>query len=144
MLRLSLLLLDSILDTDGSTCKQTSLSNKQPNGAFLFISYTPNHHQVSVKLPWQEWNPLHLIDPGPIHIRGAQEKAERLISRFKGKPDRPPKVITMHFVVFPMFCHQVLLGTYLLYAYVCTSSNYLFRHFLFSLWSLRKSRPISF
>ncbi|KAL7403350.1 hypothetical protein ABVT39_027999 [Epinephelus coioides] len=30
-------------------------------------------------------------DPRPIHIPGIQERAERLISRFKGKPDRPPK-----------------------------------------------------
>lgn len=55
-----------------------------------------NHHQDSTELPWQEWKPLHLTDPGPIHIPGIQERAERLISRFKGKPDRPPKVNTMH------------------------------------------------
>ncbi|XP_070762776.1 protein-methionine sulfoxide oxidase mical3a isoform X3 [Enoplosus armatus] len=38
-----------------------------------------------------EWKPLHLTDPGPIHIPGIQERADRLISKFKGKPDRPPK-----------------------------------------------------
>ncbi|XP_054864876.1 protein-methionine sulfoxide oxidase mical3a isoform X12 [Amphiprion ocellaris] len=38
-----------------------------------------------------EWMPLHLADPGPIHIPGIQERAERLISRFKGKSDKPPK-----------------------------------------------------
>ncbi|XP_037623021.1 protein-methionine sulfoxide oxidase mical3a isoform X2 [Sebastes umbrosus] len=32
-----------------------------------------------------------LPDPRPIHIPGIQERADRLISRFKGKPDRPPK-----------------------------------------------------
>lgn len=60
---------------------------------------------VSIELSWQEWIPLNLTDPGPIHIPGIQERAERLISRFKGKPDRPPKVITMHghFVVFRCF-----------------------------------------
>ncbi|XP_035521618.1 LOW QUALITY PROTEIN: protein-methionine sulfoxide oxidase mical3a [Morone saxatilis] len=42
-------------------------------------------------LNYGEWKPLHLTDPGPIHIPGIQERAERLISRFKGKPDRPPK-----------------------------------------------------
>ncbi|KAM8750350.1 protein-methionine sulfoxide oxidase mical3a isoform 6-T6 [Acanthopagrus schlegelii] len=42
-------------------------------------------------LKYGEWKPLHLTDPGPIHIPGIQERAERLISRFKGKPDRPPK-----------------------------------------------------
>ncbi|XP_041795730.1 protein-methionine sulfoxide oxidase mical3a isoform X9 [Chelmon rostratus] len=42
-------------------------------------------------LKYGEWEPLHLTDPGPIHIPGIQERAERLISRFKGKPDRPPK-----------------------------------------------------
>ncbi|GAA6215911.1 protein-methionine sulfoxide oxidase mical3a-like [Lates japonicus] len=38
-----------------------------------------------------EWKPLHLTDPGPIHIPGIQERADRLISKFKGKPDKPPK-----------------------------------------------------
>ncbi|KAL3061892.1 hypothetical protein OYC64_009927 [Pagothenia borchgrevinki] len=33
----------------------------------------------------------HLSEPKPIHIPGIQERADRLISRFKGKPDRPPK-----------------------------------------------------
>ncbi|XP_070406557.1 protein-methionine sulfoxide oxidase mical3a isoform X3 [Nothobranchius furzeri] len=47
---------------------------------------------VSRELPLQEGRPLHLTDPGPIHIPGIQERAERLILKFKGKPDRPPKV----------------------------------------------------
>ncbi|KAM7002839.1 protein-methionine sulfoxide oxidase mical3a isoform 3-T3 [Tautogolabrus adspersus] len=38
-----------------------------------------------------EWTPLHLTDPGPVHIPGIQERADRLISKFKGKPDRLPK-----------------------------------------------------
>ncbi|XP_040893421.1 protein-methionine sulfoxide oxidase mical3a isoform X2 [Toxotes jaculatrix] len=38
-----------------------------------------------------EWEPLHLTDPGPIHIPGIQERADRLISKFKGRPDKPPK-----------------------------------------------------
>ncbi|XP_070828909.1 protein-methionine sulfoxide oxidase mical3a isoform X2 [Chaetodon trifascialis] len=42
-------------------------------------------------LKYGEWKPLHLTDPGAIHIPGIQERAERLISRFKGKADRPPK-----------------------------------------------------
>ncbi|XP_044048098.1 protein-methionine sulfoxide oxidase mical3a isoform X17 [Siniperca chuatsi] len=42
-------------------------------------------------LKYGEWKPLHLTDPGPIHIPGIQERADRLISKFKGKPDRPPK-----------------------------------------------------
>ncbi|XP_056273736.1 protein-methionine sulfoxide oxidase mical3a isoform X5 [Pseudoliparis swirei] len=29
----------------------------------------------------------------PIHIPGIQERADRLISRFKGKPDKPPKLM---------------------------------------------------
>ncbi|XP_049928307.1 protein-methionine sulfoxide oxidase mical3a isoform X9 [Epinephelus moara] len=57
-------------------------------GAFLSVSYTQNHHQVSIELPSQE---SRMTDPRPIHIPGIQERAERLISRFKGKPDRPPK-----------------------------------------------------
>nr|XP_054589635.1 protein-methionine sulfoxide oxidase mical3a isoform X9 [Nothobranchius furzeri] len=43
-------------------------------------------------LTHREGRPLHLTDPGPIHIPGIQERAERLILKFKGKPDRPPKV----------------------------------------------------
>ncbi|XP_069561370.1 protein-methionine sulfoxide oxidase mical3a isoform X11 [Brachyistius frenatus] len=39
-----------------------------------------------------ERQPLHLTDPGPIHIPSIQERAERLISRFKGKPDKPSKL----------------------------------------------------
>ncbi|TWW76520.1 Protein-methionine sulfoxide oxidase mical3a [Takifugu flavidus] len=39
----------------------------------------------------QEWIPLPLSDPEPIHIPSIQERAECLISRFKGKSDRPPK-----------------------------------------------------
>lgn len=50
---------------------------------------------ISFKLPWQEWKPLHLTDPGPIHIPGVQERAERLLSKFKGKPNKPPKVNTV-------------------------------------------------
>ncbi|XP_037539374.1 protein-methionine sulfoxide oxidase mical3a [Nematolebias whitei] len=38
-----------------------------------------------------EWKPLHLTDPGPIHIPGVQERAERLLSKFKSKPNKPPK-----------------------------------------------------
>ncbi|KAM6937070.1 protein-methionine sulfoxide oxidase mical3a [Xenentodon cancila] len=38
-----------------------------------------------------EGSPLHLNDPGQIHIPGIQERAERLISKFKGKSDKPPK-----------------------------------------------------
>ncbi|XP_037834010.1 protein-methionine sulfoxide oxidase mical3a isoform X2 [Kryptolebias marmoratus] len=38
-----------------------------------------------------EWRPLQLTDPGPIHIPGVQERAERLLSKFKGKPNKPPK-----------------------------------------------------
>ncbi|XP_039665536.1 protein-methionine sulfoxide oxidase mical3a isoform X5 [Perca fluviatilis] len=42
-------------------------------------------------LKYGEWKLPHLTDPRPIHIPGIQERADRLISRFKGKPDRPPK-----------------------------------------------------
>ncbi|KAI3371569.1 hypothetical protein L3Q82_024136 [Scortum barcoo] len=45
----------------------------------------------SLSLHSEEWKPLHLTDPGPIHIPGIQERVDRLISKFKGKPDRPPK-----------------------------------------------------
>ncbi|XP_044212328.1 protein-methionine sulfoxide oxidase mical3a isoform X3 [Thunnus albacares] len=47
------------------------------------------YYQMPLK--YGEWKPLHLIDPGPIHIPGIQERADRLISKFKGKPDKPPK-----------------------------------------------------
>ncbi|KAM9376591.1 protein-methionine sulfoxide oxidase mical3a [Pholidichthys leucotaenia] len=38
-----------------------------------------------------EWTPLNPTNPRPIHIPGIQERADRLISKFKGRPDRPPK-----------------------------------------------------
>lgn len=50
--------------------------------------------EMLTELHWQEWIPLQLADPGPVHIPSIQERAERLVSRFK--PDRPPKVITQH------------------------------------------------
>lgn len=48
---------------------------------------------------------MHPTDPGPIHIPSIQERAERLISRFKGKPERPPKVITTHGCFFCGFLY---------------------------------------
>ncbi|XP_031718482.1 protein-methionine sulfoxide oxidase mical3a isoform X17 [Anarrhichthys ocellatus] len=42
-------------------------------------------------LKYGEWKPSHPTEPRPIHIPGIQERADRLISRFKGKPDKPPK-----------------------------------------------------
>ncbi|XP_071382358.1 protein-methionine sulfoxide oxidase mical3a [Centroberyx affinis] len=45
----------------------------------------------SLSLHSQEWEPLHLEDPGPIHIPSIQERADCLISKFKGKPDKRPK-----------------------------------------------------
>ncbi|CAI5664846.1 unnamed protein product [Oreochromis niloticus] len=45
----------------------------------------------SLSLHSEEWMQLHPTDPGPIHIPGIQERADRLISRFKGKADKPPK-----------------------------------------------------
>lgn len=65
--------------------------------------------EILTELRWQEWIPLQLADPGPIHIPSIQERAERLVSRFKGKPDRPPKVITKHGIfnaglIFIFYC----------------------------------------
>ncbi|XP_038146838.1 protein-methionine sulfoxide oxidase mical3a isoform X5 [Cyprinodon tularosa] len=39
----------------------------------------------------REAKPLTTSDPAPIHIPGIQERADRLISKFKGKADKPPK-----------------------------------------------------
>lgn len=83
---------------------ETSFWSTQP-GALVFLSCTQNL-QVWKELHWQERIPLHLTDPGPIHIPSIQERAERLISRFKGKAERPPKVISTHgcfFVWFSLF-----------------------------------------
>lgn len=73
--------------------------------------------EILIELRWQEWIPLQLADPGPIHIPSIQERAERLISRFKGKPERPPKVITKHghfcgliFIVFFFFYDHLTLS----------------------------------
>ncbi|XP_034391983.1 protein-methionine sulfoxide oxidase mical3a isoform X9 [Cyclopterus lumpus] len=41
-------------------------------------------------LKYGEWKLPHLTRP--IHIPGIQERADRLISRFKGKADKPPKL----------------------------------------------------
>ncbi|XP_019749574.1 protein-methionine sulfoxide oxidase mical3a isoform X3 [Hippocampus comes] len=38
-----------------------------------------------------EWKPLHLKDPGPIRVPGIRERADCLISKFKGKNVMPPK-----------------------------------------------------
>ncbi|XP_062418871.1 protein-methionine sulfoxide oxidase mical3a isoform X9 [Pungitius pungitius] len=42
-------------------------------------------------LKYGEGKPPHPTGPKPIHIPGIQERADRLISRFKGKPAKPPK-----------------------------------------------------
>ncbi|XP_056243964.1 protein-methionine sulfoxide oxidase mical3a isoform X22 [Seriola aureovittata] len=47
------------------------------------------HEYYERPLKYGEWEPLHLPDPGPIHIPGIQERVDRLISKFKGKPDKP-------------------------------------------------------
>ncbi|XP_078138967.1 protein-methionine sulfoxide oxidase mical3a [Centroberyx gerrardi] len=49
----------------------------------------PEYDQMP--LNYGEWEPLHLEDPGPIHIPSIQERADCLISKFKGKPDKRPK-----------------------------------------------------
>ncbi|XP_029289447.1 protein-methionine sulfoxide oxidase mical3a isoform X2 [Cottoperca gobio] len=55
---------------------------------------TPEEEELEyyeMPLKYREGKLLHLTEPKPIHIPGIQERADRLISRFKGKPDRPPK-----------------------------------------------------
>ncbi|KAM9853915.1 protein-methionine sulfoxide oxidase mical3a [Aulostomus maculatus] len=42
-------------------------------------------------LKYGEGEPSQPSDPGTFHIPGIQERADRLISKFKGKPDKPPK-----------------------------------------------------
>ncbi|KAL6107091.1 mical3 [Pungitius sinensis] len=42
-------------------------------------------------LKYGEGKPPHPTGPKPIHIPGIQERADCLISRFKGKPAKPPK-----------------------------------------------------
>uniref|UniRef100_UPI0037E7C7F6 protein-methionine sulfoxide oxidase mical3a isoform X6 n=1 Tax=Semicossyphus pulcher TaxID=241346 RepID=UPI0037E7C7F6 len=58
------------------------------------LSRSPEEEELEyyeMPLKHGEWTPLHLTDPGPIHIPGIQERAERLISKFTGKPERAPK-----------------------------------------------------
>lgn len=65
--------------------------------------------QDSKEVFWQEWKPLHVTEPGAVHIPGIQERADRLISKFKGKSDKPPKVNTQlrRFIRawFVVLCH---------------------------------------
>uniref|UniRef100_A0AAV2L685 LIM zinc-binding domain-containing protein n=1 Tax=Knipowitschia caucasica TaxID=637954 RepID=A0AAV2L685_KNICA len=49
------------------------------------------HEYYEMPQKYREWTPLHIADPGPIHIPGIQERADRLISKFKSKPAKPPK-----------------------------------------------------
>lgn len=85
----------AVKDVNELRFSKLSLKYTLEPGALVFLSCTQNL-QVWKGLRWQERIPLHLTDPGPIHIPSIQERAERLVSRFKGKPERPPKVITMH------------------------------------------------
>ncbi|XP_028306348.1 protein-methionine sulfoxide oxidase mical3a isoform X3 [Gouania willdenowi] len=39
----------------------------------------------------QDLSRLNSFEPEPIHIPGVKERADRLISKFKGKPNKPPK-----------------------------------------------------
>ncbi|XP_068169322.1 protein-methionine sulfoxide oxidase mical3a isoform X6 [Antennarius striatus] len=84
-----------LLSSSGSrSCpKKTILlpSSSSTSSLSLHSELRPNPHQVTRELPRQEWEPLHLTDPGPIHIPGVQERAECLISRFKGRCDKPPE-----------------------------------------------------
>ncbi|XP_054633852.1 protein-methionine sulfoxide oxidase mical3a isoform X1 [Dunckerocampus dactyliophorus] len=57
-------------------------------------SVTPEEEELEYyekPVNYGDWKPLHLNDPGPIHVPGIQERADRLISKFKGKADKPPK-----------------------------------------------------
>ncbi|XP_034444194.1 protein-methionine sulfoxide oxidase mical3a isoform X3 [Hippoglossus hippoglossus] len=72
-----------------SSSSTSSLSLHSEN-----VSKSPEEEELEYyekPLKHGEWERLHLTDPGPIHIPGIQERADRLISRFKGKPDKPPK-----------------------------------------------------
>lgn len=125
---------------------------------------SPTQHQVIMEFPWQEWEPLHLKEPGPIHIPGIQERANCLISKFKDKSGKPPKVNTCMDVAWEYrffawfwfaFCEILApwcrcwewfhLVVWVLIAYpacswyLCAQSNILFQpSFLFSLEPKRK------
>ncbi|XP_062318228.1 protein-methionine sulfoxide oxidase mical3a isoform X7 [Osmerus eperlanus] len=45
--------------------------------------------QDRMTLTHRDWEPLHLEDPGPIHIPSIQERAACLISKFRGRPEKP-------------------------------------------------------
>ncbi|XP_061773855.1 protein-methionine sulfoxide oxidase mical3a isoform X1 [Nerophis ophidion] len=58
------------------------------------FSVTPEEEELEYyekPVNYGDWKPLHLNDPGPIHVPGIQERADRLFSKFKGKADMPPK-----------------------------------------------------
>nr|XP_054589636.1 protein-methionine sulfoxide oxidase mical3a isoform X10 [Nothobranchius furzeri] len=92
----------NLLSSSGSrSCpKKTVLLPSSSSSSTSSLSlHSENIHPEEEELEYyerplthREGRPLHLTDPGPIHIPGIQERAERLILKFKGKPDRPPKV----------------------------------------------------
>ncbi|XP_062276120.1 protein-methionine sulfoxide oxidase mical3a [Scomber scombrus] len=74
---------DQLSSSGSRSCpKKTILLPSSSSTSSLSLHSEVTHSAVS---------PLHLIDPGPIHIPGIQERADRLISKFKGRPDKPPK-----------------------------------------------------
>ncbi|XP_057691555.1 protein-methionine sulfoxide oxidase mical3a isoform X1 [Corythoichthys intestinalis] len=64
-------------------------SRSCPKKTILLLSSSSSTSSLS--LHTEDWKPLHRNDPGPIHVPGIQERADRLISKFKGKNDKPPK-----------------------------------------------------
>ncbi|KAM4734471.1 protein-methionine sulfoxide oxidase mical3a isoform 34-T37 [Anableps anableps] len=66
----------------------SSVSRSCPKKTILLPS---SSSASSLSLHSEEGNQSHTADPVPIHIPGIQERGDRLISKFKGKPDKPPK-----------------------------------------------------
>ncbi|KAM8861275.1 protein-methionine sulfoxide oxidase mical3a isoform 18-T20 [Synchiropus picturatus] len=72
-----------------SSSSTSSLPRHSENAACASAEEELEYYEMPVE--YGDWQPMQLTDPGPIHIPGIQERADRLISRFKGKPNKPPK-----------------------------------------------------
>ncbi|XP_055365611.1 protein-methionine sulfoxide oxidase mical3a isoform X5 [Betta splendens] len=76
-----------LLPSSSSSTSSLSLHSER-------LPKTPEEEQLEYyerPVTSEERRPLHLADPGPIHIPGIQERAHCLISKFRGRAEKPPK-----------------------------------------------------
>ncbi|XP_075325529.1 protein-methionine sulfoxide oxidase mical3a isoform X13 [Odontesthes bonariensis] len=89
---------DQVSNSGSRSCPKKTILLPSSSSTSSLSLHSENIHPEEEELEYYErplqhgeWSPQDLTDPGPVHIPGIQERAERLISKFKGKPDKPPK-----------------------------------------------------